>query len=113
MHDLPAIAAELVAGLRAQLPAQGFRLDGVEVQVGVLLELDLAALTAALQQLLPSVEIKIQVEPAILHCEDCGADYPADEHPCPVCGSGRASVLHGQELGITRAWGETVPTSIV
>ncbi len=113
MDPTDAIAAQLIDGLRAQLPKVGFRLDGIEVQVGALLELDVEGLRQSLLRALGGIEVKLLVEPAMLHCEDCGADYPADEHPCPVCGSGRASLRSGEELSITRAWGETVPTRSV
>lgn len=97
-------AETLVAGLRAQLPAS-FALAGIEVAVGELVAIDPAALAAALTALLPGVEVRITPVAALYHCLDCGADYPADEYPCPACGSGRHEVVHGHELGITRAWG--------
>ena len=102
------VAAQLVAGLRAQLPAQGFRLDGVEVLLGVLVDLQPEELRAAMHEMLPSVEVKVKVVEALMRCTDCGAEYPPEEHPCPVCGSPHATLIHGQELEISRAWGETV-----
>ncbi len=101
------VAGHLLQHLESQLPASGFRLKGIEVRVGVLLELDRELLRAALCAALPGVEVRIAVADALLRCLDCGAAYPHDEHPCPVCGSGRSEVASGEELEITRAWGET------
>lgn len=104
------LADQLIAGLYAQLPTSGFRLDGIEVLVGTLVELDPDALARALKERLPGVEVQIKMSEACLRCTDCGAEYPADEHPCPVCGSPNASLISGSELEISRAWGETIPT---
>lgn len=100
------VAIQLLEGLNAQLPASGFRLDGIEVQVGRMVELEPELLRAALCALLPGIEVKVTPVDALLKCKDCGAEYPADEHPCPVCGSPHAELVHGGELQIVRAWGE-------
>jgi Zn finger protein HypA/HybF involved in hydrogenase expression len=102
------LANTLIAGLQAQLPETGFRLDGIEVRLGALVDVQPDSLKEAIQKLLPGVEVRIQLVEALLRCEDCGAEYPADEHPCPVCGSPNARLIHGSELEIARAWGETV-----
>lgn len=104
MMDLDEVVSPMLDALRAQLPS-GFRLAGIEVEVGERLELDLAALRAALEARLPGTEVCIKPIAALLRCLDCGAEYPADEFPCPACGSGRAELIHGTELGIVRAWG--------
>jgi Zn finger protein HypA/HybF involved in hydrogenase expression len=104
-----AIALQLLEHLHSQLPATGFRLDGIEVQVGVLVDLDPEHLRAALSAMLPGIEVKVTAVAALLKCTDCGAEYPHDEHPCPVCGSPNATLVHGNELEIVRAWGQTVP----
>lgn len=105
--DLEDLATSLLAGLTAQIPAQNFRLLGIEVEIGAMLELDDAPLLAALQRRLPGVEIRMRRVEALMRCIDCGAHYPPDEHPCPVCGSPAAELVHGQELQISRAWGES------
>lgn len=64
-----------------------------------------AALLAALRARLPGIDVQITVIAALMRCEDCGAEYPPDEHPCPACGSPRGTLIHGEELGIVRAWG--------
>jgi Zn finger protein HypA/HybF involved in hydrogenase expression len=97
------IADELVAALRAQLP-DDIVLDGFEVEVGEHVELDRDALVAALRARVPGVEVRVVVVEGLLRCLDCGADYPPDEAPCPVCGSARAALIHGQELSVRRAW---------
>jgi Zn finger protein HypA/HybF involved in hydrogenase expression len=102
------VAGALLAGLNAQLPPSGFQLDGIEVRVGALVDLDPEMLRAALCAMLPRVEVKITVVPGLLRCDDCGAEYPHDEHPCPVCGSGKATLIQGNELEIVRAWGARV-----
>ena len=101
------VAGHLLEHLESQLPARGFRLRGIEVRVGALIELDRELLRAALCAALPGVEVCIALSEPLLRCLDCGAAYPHDEHPCPVCGSGRSEVASGEELEITRAWGET------
>ncbi|MDP2312073.1 MAG: hydrogenase/urease maturation nickel metallochaperone HypA [Pseudomonadota bacterium] len=106
--SLTEIARELLDGLHAQLPESGFRLVGVEVHVGKMVDLDPEHLRAILCSLLPRVEVQVTVVDALLKCKDCGAEYPADEHPCPVCGSPNAELAHGGELQIVRAWGETI-----
>lgn len=97
------VAQSLVEGLQAQLPAH-VRLGGIEVELGEQVDLDAGALRAALQALLPGVEVRITLVPALLRCLDCGAEYPADEFPCPACGSAKAELVHGDELQIRRAW---------
>lgn len=99
------VADELLAALQAQLPTAGFQLAGIEVHLGERVDLTVPDLKAAMQLRLPNVEVIVTVVTALLKCQDCGAEYPADEHPCPVCGSGRAELIHGQELAIARAWG--------
>jgi Zn finger protein HypA/HybF involved in hydrogenase expression len=94
----------LLAGLEAQLP-EGFVPAGIEVQLGALLDVDPAALRASLEAALPGLEIRILVTPAAFRCLDCGAEYPQDEFPCPVCGSPNHEILQGNELQILRAWG--------
>ncbi|MFN7143245.1 MAG: hydrogenase/urease maturation nickel metallochaperone HypA [Myxococcota bacterium] len=102
------VAGQLLEGLHAQLPAQGFRLDGFEVELGAMVDLEPDVLRAALCALLPGIEVKVTRVDALLKCKDCGAEYPADEHPCPVCGSPHAELVHGAELQVVRAWGETI-----
>lgn len=105
--DVAHIADELVAALRSQLPS-GVRLDGFEVEVGEHVDIDHDQLRAALEARVPGVEVKIAVVEGLLHCLDCGAQYPADEAPCPVCGSARAELIHGNELSVRRAWARPV-----
>lgn len=97
------LAAELVAGLRAQWPGQ-VELGGFEVEVGELLDLDVPALLQSLRRLVPGVEVRVVRVEGLLQCQECGARYPADEAPCPVCGSARAEPVAGTELGVRRAW---------
>ena len=103
--SLDDLAAELLAGLRAQIPATGFRLEEIEIEVGALLDLDPEALIAAMQPHLPGVIIRVARVDALLQCTRCGAHYPPDEHPCPVCGAPEADWVHGRELQISRARG--------
>lgn len=100
------VAGELLEGLHAQLPPIGFRLDGFEVEVGAMVDIDPEQLRAALLAMLPGIEVRVTRVDALLKCKDCGAEYPADEHPCPVCGSPHAELARGGELHVTRAWGE-------
>ena len=102
------MAAQLVEGLHQQLPASGFRLDGIEVHLGKLVDIFPEDLRQALQLLLPRVEVRVTPVDALMRCTDCGATYPPEEFPCPVCGSADAVMIHGSELEIVRAWGETV-----
>ena len=103
-----AIAAELAEALRAQVPA-GMVIEGFDVEVGELVELDVAGLRAELAARIPGAEVAIIRIPGVLRCKDCGAEYPSDEHPCPVCGSGRADLIHGTELGVVRARVRPIP----
>lgn len=101
------VAETLVEGLRAQLPATGFRLAGIEVHLGEEVDLGAEELREALARVLPGVTIEVTPIASALKCTDCGAEYPTDEHPCPVCGSPNAAMIHGNELTIARAWGES------
>jgi Zn finger protein HypA/HybF involved in hydrogenase expression len=79
---------------------------GIEVRLGAMVDLGADELRTALRNRLgPGIEVQITTVAAVLRCLDCGAEYPGDEHPCPVCGSGRAELIHGAELQIARAWG--------
>lgn len=97
------LAEHLLEGLYAQLPP-GVELSGFELEVGELVDVDIAALHEALVRRAPGVEVVITRVAGLLRCLDCGARYPPDEHPCPVCGSGRSEIEHGSELGVKRAW---------
>jgi Zn finger protein HypA/HybF involved in hydrogenase expression len=98
----------MLAHLQSQLPASGFALRGVELVVGQQVDVDAEALRAALCAALPGVEVRLVRTEPLLRCDECGAEYPHDEHPCPSCGSARATLLGGDELEIRRAWGEPV-----
>lgn len=105
METARQVAAQLLDGLRAQLPAEGFVLRGFEIELGALVDLPVEDLLVAVEEAWPGIEVRVTVVAAVLRCEDCGAEYPADEHPCPVCGSARAELIHGNELHVKRAWG--------
>jgi Zn finger protein HypA/HybF involved in hydrogenase expression len=105
MHSVGEIAASMLEALNAQLPPAGFHLAGIEVRLGTLVDLDPESLRAALCAMLPGVEVKLEVVPGLLRCKDCGAEYPSDESPCPICGSPHAELAQGGELEIVRAWG--------
>lgn len=107
---LEEVVGPLIAGLRAQLPP-GFDLAGIEVHLGEQVDLLPEALRAALVARLPGIEVRVTVVASLLRCDDCGAEYPPDEFPCPVCGSARASLVHGHELAIARAWGSDRATT--
>lgn len=98
-----ALAEHLLEGLHAQVPPE-LELAGFELEVGELVEVDRVALRAALELRAPGVDVVITIVEGLLRCLDCGARYPTDEHPCPVCGSARAEIEHGSELGVKRAW---------
>ncbi len=102
------VAGNLLEHLHSQLPATGFRLDGIEVRVGIRVDLEPETLRAALSARLPGIEVEVNSVPGLLKCADCGAEYPHDEHPCPICGSAKATLIQGNELEIVRAWGQTV-----
>ncbi len=105
---MDALAAELLRGLHAQWPSHA-ELGGFEVEVGALLDLDADLLETTLRAAAPGVEVRIVRVEALLECEDCGAHYPPDEAPCPVCGSARAKAIAGTELGVRRAWARRAP----
>ncbi len=97
------LAAELLAGLRAQLPPD-VKLAGFEVAIGELVDVDVAALVRELRAGAGVVDVQVKRVAALYRCLDCGAEYPPEESPCPVCGSARAELVSGDELTITRAW---------
>jgi Zn finger protein HypA/HybF involved in hydrogenase expression len=108
MQSVGEIAASMLEALHSQLPASGFQLAGIEVKLGALVDLEPETLRAALCAMLPGVEVQLDIVPGILRCKDCGAEYPSDESPCPVCGSPHAELACGGELQIVRAWGAQV-----
>ena len=54
------------------------------------------------EDLLVDSKLKIDVIPAVTHCEDCLKDYPTVAHgkTCPHCGSPNTFLLQGNELFI-------------
>ena len=46
--------------------------------------------------------VKIEVLPAVTHCEDCRQDYPTvpQGKTCPYCGSGETWLIQGNEFTI-------------
>ena len=104
MDPADVVAESLVQALRLQVPPT-FPLVGIDVHLGALVDLVPAALLAALRARLPGIDVQITVIAALMRCEDCGAEYPPDEHPCPACGSPRGTLIHGEELAVVRARG--------
>ena len=99
------VAERLLEGLHQQLGDRVARVRGIEVEVGETHDLDATDLHAELSRLLPGRQIRVRTVAVLFKCADCGAEFPADEHPCPVCGSARVAMVHGDELGVSRAWG--------
>ena len=54
------------------------------------------------EEILKGCELKINMVPAVTHCDGCGADYPTVAHgkTCPHCGSGDTWLLRGREVEI-------------
>ena len=52
--------------------------------------------------LLQGSELRVEILPAVTHCDGCGKDYPTVPHgkTCPHCGSGSTWLLTGAELNI-------------
>ena len=54
------------------------------------------------EDLLRGCELKINIVPAVTHCDGCACDYGTVEHgkTCPVCGSTQTWLLRGNEVEI-------------
>ena len=54
------------------------------------------------EELLKGCELKVNIIPAVTHCDACGQDYPtvANGKTCPHCGSGETWLLRGNEVEI-------------
>lgn len=54
------------------------------------------------EELLRGCELKINIVPAVTHCDACGCDYGTVEYgkTCPSCGSGDTWLLRGNEVEI-------------
>ena len=54
------------------------------------------------ESLLAGSELRINMIPAVTHCDACGKDYPTVAHgkTCPHCGSGQTWLLRGNEVEI-------------
>ena len=54
------------------------------------------------EDLLRGCELRINIIPAVTHCDGCGAEYGTVEHgrTCPHCGSGDTWLLRGNEVEI-------------
>jgi hydrogenase nickel incorporation protein HypA/HybF len=54
------------------------------------------------ETLLKGCELKVNLIPAVTHCDHCGADYETVRHGkiCPHCGSGETWLLRGNEVEI-------------
>ena len=54
------------------------------------------------EDLLRGCELKINIIPAVTHCDDCGQEYGTVEHGkiCPHCGSENTWLLRGNEVEI-------------
>jgi Zn finger protein HypA/HybF involved in hydrogenase expression len=108
MQTLSEIARTLVDGLIAQLPKGGFRLESIEIAVGMQVDLEPEALRVEVAALLPEVQVEMRRVDALMRCQDCGAEFPPDEYPCPVCGSGHVELVHGLELEVVKAKGTRI-----
>ena len=54
------------------------------------------------EELLRGAELKVNVLPAVSHCDDCGKDFATVENgkTCPHCGGANTWLLHGNEVEI-------------
>ena len=54
------------------------------------------------EELLNGCELKINIIPAVTHCDGCNEDYPTVAHGkiCPRCGSPDTWLLRGNEVEI-------------
>ena len=54
------------------------------------------------EELLKGCELKVNIIPAVTHCDACGQDYPtvSNGKTCPHCGSGETWLLRGNEVEI-------------
>ena len=54
------------------------------------------------EELLKGCELKINIIPAVTHCDGCNEDYPTVAHGkvCPRCGSPNTWLLRGNEVEI-------------
>ncbi len=54
------------------------------------------------EDLLRGAELKVNIIPAVSHCDDCGKDFGTVENgkTCPYCGSGNTWLLRGNEVEI-------------
>ena len=54
------------------------------------------------EEMLKGCELKINLIPAVTHCDGCSSDYPTVAHGkvCPHCGSGDTWLLRGNEIEI-------------
>lgn len=57
---------------------------------------------AAKSDLVSGSELRIEILPAVTHCDSCGKDYPTVAHgkTCPYCQSGSTWLLTGNEVNI-------------
>ena len=54
------------------------------------------------EELLKGCELKVNIIPAVTHCDDCGGEYPTVAHgkTCPHCGGGNTWLSRGNEVEI-------------
>mgnify|MGYP002624016534 FL=1 len=54
------------------------------------------------EEILKGAELKINIIPAVTHCDGCGNNYPTIAHgkTCPHCGSERTWLMRGNEVEI-------------
>ena len=54
------------------------------------------------EELLKGCELKINIIPAVTHCDGCNEDYPTVAHGkvCPRCGSPNTWLMRGNEVEI-------------
>lgn len=57
---------------------------------------------AAKSEVVNGAELRIEILPAVTHCDGCGKDYPTVAHGrvCPYCQSGNTWLLTGNEASI-------------
>ena len=54
------------------------------------------------EPLLEGCELKVNIIPAVTHCDDCGKNYETVKYgkTCPFCNSGNTFLLRGNEVEI-------------
>ena len=105
MHELSVTESILNLALENANKAQAVKVTGINLVIGQLSSIVDDSIqfywdTISEDTICQGAKLSFNRIPAVLQCQDCKKEYSIAQEltPCPVCGSYRSVIIHGEEF---------------